>query len=103
MNLWEAKSRRRRPNITVLVFVVLVLVILFAYTRLNLETIDSGYQMQDLLDKEKRLREEIDKLQAARARQLNLENVDKVARQSLGLQPPQAQQVVKVFEVAHAR
>jgi cell division protein FtsL len=72
--------------------------LLFTYMSLNLKTIDFGYEMQELLFKEKKIKEEIDKLRAEKARLLNLKRVERLVIDKLGYQYPEPGQFIKVYE-----
>jgi len=72
--------------------------VLFIYSGLNLKNVDLGYQQHELLLAEKKLRLEIDSLQARRAQLLNLERMEKIVVEKLGYQYPQAGQIIKVVE-----
>jgi hypothetical protein len=72
--------------------------ILFIYSGLNLKNVDLGYQQHELLLAEKKLRLEIDSLQAQRAQLLNLERMEKIVVGKLGYQYPQPGQIIKVVE-----
>jgi|GEM_PF-778573 len=78
--------------------VLLVFVILFAYSSLNLKMIDLGYRQQELVQMEKRLIEEIDRLKAEKAQLLNLDRVERIAVGELHYQYPQAGQLIR-FQV----
>ncbi|MCK5056527.1 MAG: hypothetical protein KAT34_07725 [Candidatus Aminicenantes bacterium] len=91
------KKKKTSTGVFILVaFIFFILV--FTYLSLNLKNIDFGYEMQDLLGKEKLLKEEIDKLKAKKAGLLNLERVEKKVIKELGYQYPEPDQFIKVFE-----
>ena len=73
-------------------------ILVFTYLSMNLKSIDSGYEMQELLDKERELQEEIIKLQAEKASLLNLDRVETIMTLKLGYQYPQPDQFIKVVE-----
>jgi cell division protein FtsL len=75
-----------------------VFFILFIYSSLNLKHVDLGYRQHELLLTEKKLRLDIDSLQALRAGLLNLERMETIAMEKLGYQYPEAGQVIKVVE-----
>jgi len=75
-----------------------IFVILFTYSGLNLKNVDLGYQQHELLQQEKKMRAEIDRLQAQKALLLNLERMEKIAVEQLGYQYPQADQIIKVVD-----
>ena len=77
--------------------------ILFIYSSLNLMNVDLGYRQHELLLAEGRLRQEIDSLLARKAGLLSLERAERIAREELGYQFPQADQIVKVVEKGHER
>ncbi len=72
--------------------------VLFIYSSLNLKNVDLGYRQHELLLAEKKLRLEIDFLQARRAELLNLERMEKIAMEKLGYQYPEPGQIIKVVE-----
>ena len=91
------KKKKTSTGVFILVaFIVFILV--FTYLSLNLKNIDFGYEMQELMGKEKLLKEEIDKLKAKKAELLNLERVEKEVMTKLGYQYPEPDQFIKVFE-----
>lgn len=95
----KVKKKSKKPISGIFLLITfLAFVLLFTYSSLNLKNIDFGYRMQDLLTQEKKLREEIDKLKAHRARLLNLERVEKIVRDKLGYQFPTPEQLIKVIE-----
>ena len=75
-----------------------IFILLFTYSSLNLKNIDYGYKMQNLLQKQKKLKEEIDRLKARKAILLNLERVEKVVMKRLGYRYPEPEQFIKIFE-----
>jgi len=75
-----------------------IFVILFTYSSLNLKNVDLGYQQHELLQQEKKLRAEIDRLQAQKSILLNLERMEKIAIEKLGYQYPETDQIIKVVE-----
>lgn len=82
---------------------LLIFIVLFAYSSLNLKNIDYGYRLQELNQKERRLREEIDRLKAEKAKLFNLERVERIAREKLGYEYPQSGQVIQYRDGDHAR
>jgi cell division protein FtsL len=93
------KQQRRIEGYGILVLITLMgFTLLFTYLSLNLKTIDFGYEMQELLDREQQLKEEIDKLKSDKARLLNLERVERVVIRELGYRYPEPDQFIKVFE-----
>lgn len=77
---------------------VLVLIFIFSYLSMNLKSVDFGYEMQELFQYERTLKEEINKLQAEKASLLNLERVEDIVIHKLGYQYPEPDQFIKVFE-----
>ena len=93
------KQQRRIEGYGILVLITLMgFTLLFTYSSLNLKTIDFGYEMQELLEREQQLREEIDKLKSDKARLLNLERVERIVTRELGYQYPEPDQFIKVFD-----
>ena len=100
---WNKKNskskKKKRSFVTVFVmYILLAFMILFTYSSLNLKNIDYGYKMQELVLKEKKLQEEIDKLKAVKANLLNLSRVERIVMQKLGYIHPKPEQFIKVFE-----
>lgn len=93
----KRKSKRPISGVFLLISFI-IFVLLFTYSSLNLKNIDFGYRMQDLMAQEKKLKEEIDKLKARRAKLLNLERVERIVKRKLGYQFPEPHQLIKVFE-----
>jgi cell division protein FtsL len=75
-----------------------IFVILFTYSSLNLKNVDLGYQQHELLQQEKKMHAEIDRLQAQKALLLNLERMEKIAVEKLGYQYPEDDQIITVVE-----
>ena len=80
------------------ILVFFIFTILFTYSGLNQKNVDLGYQQHELLQQEKIMRAEIDRLQAQKALLMNLERLEKIAVQKLGYQYPEADQIIKVVE-----
>jgi cell division protein FtsL len=96
------KSVEWKPSYRALVVtVVLLFAALFFYSSLNLKNIDYGYKKQDLLQHERTLREEIDRLLADKSMLLNLERVEKIAIENLGFQYPDSSQIIPIPEAGH--
>ena len=89
---------RSRADFRLVVLAFFIFLVLFIYSSLNLKNVDLGYQEHELLLAEKNLRLEIDALQARKAGLLNLERLEKIAREELGYQYPEAGQIIKVVE-----
>jgi len=92
-------SRRRPPSLSYLILLIFlgVFFVLFIYSSLNLKNIDYGYRLQELLDREKKLVEEIDRLRAEKSKLLNLARIEKIVIEQLGYQYPQNGQILKVI------
>ncbi|MCP5105510.1 MAG: hypothetical protein GY950_19140 [bacterium] len=91
------KKKKSLNGVWVLVtFISLFLV--FTYLSLNLKNVDFGYEMTELIDRERKLQEEISWLKARKASLLNLERVEKIVIDKLGYQYPEPDQLIKVFE-----
>jgi cell division protein FtsL len=96
----EAKQdmlKKKSSNRMWVLVTFIAFILVFFYLSLNLKSIDSGYEMQELLEKEQDLKEEITKLQAEKASLLNLDRVEKEVIEKLGYQYPQPDQFIKVF------
>ena len=97
------RKSRSRADFRLVVLAFFIFLVLFIYSSLNLKNVDLGYQEHELLLTEQNLRLEIDALQARRAGLLNLERLEKIAREELGYQYPQAGQIIKVVENGNER
>lgn len=95
--------KRSRSALRLAVLAFFIFLVLFIYSSLNLQNVDLGYRQHELLQSEARLRLEIDALRASRAGLLSLERIERIARQELGYQYPEAGQVIKVVEAVHER
>jgi cell division protein FtsL len=93
-----SKQRKSLANFRLAILAFFIFVILFTYSSLNLKNVDLGYQQHELLQQEKKMRAEIDRLQAQKALLLNLERMEKIAIEKLGYQYPEPDQIIKVVE-----
>ena len=91
-------KKKRSSNSVFVLIAFIVFILVFTYLSLNLKNIDFGYEMQELMEKEKTLKEEIDKLKALKAELLNLDRVEKIVMKQLNYQYPEPDQFIKVFE-----
>ncbi len=98
-----SSRNRSRSTLRLAVLAFFIFLVLFIYSSLNLMNVDLGYRQHELLLAEGRLRQEIDSLLARKAGLLSLERAERVAREELGYQYPQAGQIVKVVEQGHER
>jgi cell division protein FtsL len=89
---------RSRAGFRLAILAFFIFFVLFIYSSLNLKNVDLGYRQHELLLAEKKLRLEIDSLQARRAGLLNLERMEKIAVEKLGYQYPEPGQIIKVVE-----
>jgi cell division protein FtsL len=98
-NLRDKRERKKNTGLNgVLVLVTFMgFVLVFTYMSLNLKNIDFGYEMQELLAKERTLKEEIDKLKSKKAQLLNLKRVEQLVIEKLGYQYPEPEQFIKVY------
>jgi cell division protein FtsL len=94
---------RSRGDFRLAVLAFFIFLVLFIYSSLNLKNVDLGYRQHELLMAEKQLRQEIDSLQARRAALLNLERMERIARDELGYQYPQDGQIIKIVEKGDER
>ncbi len=95
------KSRNKQSVSGIFILVTfMVFILLFTYSSLNLKNIDYGYKMQKLIQHQKILMEEIDKLKANKAKLLNLDRIEKVVMNQLGYRYPKSEQFIKIFEVS---
>jgi cell division protein FtsL len=92
------KKGKSAANFRLAILAFFIFAILFTYSSLNLKNLDLGYQQHELLQQEKKMRAEIDRLQAQKALLLNLERMEKIAREKLGYQYPETDQIIKVVE-----
>lgn len=90
-------KKKKTSNVIWLLVMGIAFSLLFTYLSMNLKNIDSGYEMQELLEREQELKEEIVKLQADKASLLNLDRVEEIVTAKLGYQYPQPDQFIKVF------
>jgi cell division protein FtsL len=93
-----SKQRKSLADFRLAILAFFIFVILFTYSSLNLKNVDLGYQQHELLQQEKKMRAEIDRLQAQKALLLNLERMEKIAIEKLGYQYPEPDQIIKVVE-----
>jgi len=93
-----SKQRKSLADFRLAILAFFIFVILFTYSSLNLKNVDLGYQQHELLQQEKKMRAEIDRLQAQKALLLNLERMEKIAMEELGYQYPETDQIIKVVE-----
>ena len=90
---------KKKSSIGMWVVVTLILFLfLFSYLSLNLKNVDFGYEMQELRQYERQLKEEINQLKARKASLLNLERVEDIVINKLGYQYPEPGQLIKVVE-----
>ncbi|MGE5342727.1 MAG: hypothetical protein ACM3SY_14730 [Candidatus Omnitrophota bacterium] len=88
-----------RKSSGVMVVIGLVsFILIFIYLSLNLKNVDSGYNIQDLINHRKELLEEIDRLKSKKANLLNLQRVEKEAIEQLGYAYPDETQIIRVYE-----
>jgi len=91
--------KNKKSTLGLLILVgALVLALIFTYLSLNLQSRDLGYQVQEKIAKEKRLKEEIDQLRAKKAKLLDLGRVEHDVIQDLHYQYPEPDQFIKAFE-----
>jgi cell division protein FtsL len=93
-----SKKGKTPVNFRLAILAFFIFVILFTYSGLNLKNVDLGYQQHELLQQEKKMRMEIDRLQAQKALLLNLERMEKIAIEKLDYQYPEPDQIIKVVE-----
>lgn len=97
----KARDTKTKPGtgngLWVLVSII-TFILIFGYLSLNLKNVDFGYEMQELSEREQELKEEINKLRAAKASLLNLERVEDIVINKLKYQYPEPEQFIKVFE-----
>ncbi|MCP4215148.1 MAG: hypothetical protein GY765_10845 [bacterium] len=93
-----AQKTEKSANGVWLLVAVIIFTLVFSYLSLNLKNVDYGYQMQELKEQRRILKEEINVLRAKKASLLNLERVENIVITELGYQYPTADQFIKVFE-----
>jgi cell division protein FtsL len=93
-----SRAKRSLADFRLAILAFFIFVVLFIYSSLNLKNVDLGYQQHELLQQEKKMRAEIDRLQAQKASLLNLERMEKIAMEKLGYQYPGPEQIIKVVE-----
>jgi len=92
-------QRKKSPvDFRLAILAFFIFVVLFTYSSLNLKNVDLGYQQHELLQQEKAMRTELDRLQAQKALLLNLERMEKIVMEKLGYQYPEPDQIIKVVE-----
>lgn len=91
------KKKKSSNRVWVVVTIILFL-LLFSYLSLNLKSVDFGYEMQELRQYEKQLKDEINQLRARKASLLSLERVEDIVIHKLGYQYPEPEQLIKVVE-----
>lgn len=97
--LEKSKAKGNAGANGVLILVTIVgFILLFTFLSLNLKTVDFGYELQELVVKELKLKEEIDKLRSEKAGLLNLKRVEQLVIHKLGYQYPQPDQFIKVYD-----
>lgn len=85
-------------NGVLILITVIGFILVFTYMSLNLKNLDFGYEVQALALKEKKLKEDIDKLRSEKAGLLNLKRVEQLVINKLGYQYPVPDQFIKVYE-----
>lgn len=73
---------------------VFVISLLTFYIWHQAESIRLGYQTRELEDDIATIKKDIEQLEAKKASLLSLERVEKIARQSLKMKPPEDKQIV---------
>ncbi len=91
-------KKKKSPIGMWVVVTVILFLLLFSYLSLNLKNVDFGYEMQELRQYERQLKEEINQLKARKASLLNLERVEDIVINKLGYQYPGPDQLIKVVE-----
>ncbi|MEW6456960.1 MAG: cell division protein FtsL [Acidobacteriota bacterium] len=69
----------------VTLFLIFLIAIFYIYT--HVEIIRLGYKIEDLKKKKDELEKEIKRLEIVKTNLLNLENVEKIAKEKLGMVP----------------
>ena len=93
-----SRPKRSLADFRLAILAFFIFIVLFIYSSLNLKNVDLGYQQHELLQQEKKMRAEIDRLQAQKALLLSLERMEKIAMEKLGYQYPEPGQIIKVVE-----
>jgi cell division protein FtsL len=93
-----SRPKKSLADFRLAILAFFIFVVLFIYSSLNLKNVDLGYQQHELRQQEKKMRAEIDSLQAQKASLLNLERMEKIAMEKLGYQYPEPGQIIKVVE-----
>jgi cell division protein FtsL len=92
------KEKKTSVSGVIVLIAFFIFILLFTYSSLNLKNIDYGYRMQNLMQRQKKLKEEIDKLRARKAKLISLERVEKVVMNKLGYRYPEPEQFIKIFD-----
>lgn len=94
----KVKANKKPSSGTWFLVTLLAVVILFGYLTMNLKTVDYGYEMQELRQQQRRLKEDINRLKAQKASLMNLDQVEKRVIDDLGYRYPESHQFIKVYE-----
>jgi len=89
-------GERRFRHLVLITAAAVALFLLFIFSSLNLKSIDYGYMIQELIERQAALKEDIDRLRAQRSELLNLERIERIATCQLGYGYPQPGQVISV-------
>lgn len=92
----EVDVGRRRQCYALLPIGALVFVLLFIFAFQHFECVQYGYKIASLKSQQESLREWNQKLRLDQAQLTDPMRIDQLAREDLGLAPPEPQQVVRV-------
>lgn len=81
----------------IIVFSIIIFFLLFTYSSLNLKNIDYGYEQQKMILEQERLQEEIDILEAKKAKLTELGRIEKRVKSRLGYVYPSGKQIIRIY------
>ncbi|MFO8083054.1 MAG: cell division protein FtsL [Desulfobacterales bacterium] len=84
---------RRRTGLSILIMVLFIAELLF-YTWCRVQCISTGYEINQQLDQQKQLLVFQSRLKIEAERLKSPERIAKIAREKLGLQPPNSEQII---------
>lgn len=94
----EPENRTPKTGGIVVITSIIAFILIFTYLSLNLKNIDTGYEIQELNVRMKKLNEELDRLKSRRATLLNLHRVEKEVVEKLFYQYPESTQIIRINE-----
>ena len=86
-----------------IVSTLVIITLLTFYIWHQAETIRLGYKTQELEEDISNLKKEIEQLEAEKSSLLSLERVERIARKTLKMKPPEEQQILQESTMADSR